>query len=448
MRKSKKKVLFVALVGVLLLVVVVVIFKFRIFADANLPSWVDSATASKYNSVWTTTQKQPFTQCISEGLSTKSTLTTQEANLFGSASVAFNISSGKTVPQTDPNWQYYQYGYRMIVTPLKYAPQTDGTTLAKLKITLFNNSQAPIIVGNPEARYYFWSLDTQVPKWSNVIFTRGEDYTYTLMPGEYVSRDTLELKLTNPAYWGVEFSSWLFTLNNGTPTFAQPVWSTALQRTDSLVSCIINPMPISSIAPATSVVPSPIPSATTTTSAIGGNRDVTFHKGFNAFGNPGTVSGDLIGGQGMYLYRFNGPSNSWQYYPKGGDNFYTQTPEGSYVYNPGDAKTVRFMVGSTTVNTYQLKKGWNMLWTMTDKTLSDLSFYYDNQTSSAQAMINSGAIMNNIFIIDNDQASASCSYFKLLSTTNSNATCSGSGLDGLGRSSKIPGQKNFWVYVN
>lgn len=443
MRRGKRRVLLIVLIGVLILIGLFVFFRKEIFADTlAIPSWVDSATVAKYNT-WTTTQKAAFNHCIGIGIPTKSTLTSNEIAQFGSNSVAFNLRPTVDVTSTSPYWPWYQSSYRLIVTPLKYELQSDGTRKFQMKISLGNPSNAPVIVANPEARYYFWFANTTTPKMGNVIFTRGVDYTYTLLPGEYVSKDTLELTgINSPLYWGVDFYNMRYSLSAGTPNFVQPVWDPIAQKTDNTVSCIINPMPISDLVP--TAIASPTVSAAP--SVMPGSRPVTFHKGFNAFGNAGMVNGDMIKDAGMSIYQFDGPSNSWQIYP-GGTVIDTDMKRGYYIFNPGADKTLRFGFGNPSISIYELKKGWNMLWTATDKNLGDLNFYYNSQNASAASMIKDGLINQNIFIIADDTATTACSYFKLLKSSESTGTCSG-GVEGLGGLSKIPGMKSFWVYAN
>ncbi len=440
MRKGKTRVLFLALVGVVVLVSLFAIFRKQIFADTiTMPSWIDSATVTKYNT-WTAGQKLSFDRCASNGVNTKSTLTPQEINQFGSSSVAFNIRPIVNVSSSSPYWPWYQSSYRLIVTPLKYDLQADGSRTLKMRLTLGNPGTSPVIVANPEARYYFWSFSNSVPKVGNVIFTRGVDYTYTLLPGEYVSQDTLELSgVKDPAYWGIEFSNMKYTLSGTTPNFEQPIWDPVAQKTDATLSCIINPLPLAGL------VPGSIPSVTPSTE-VPGSRAVTFRRGFSTFGNSGMTNGTMFKDAGLFLYAFDGPTNSWKIYP-GGPEINTDLKKGYYVYNPSAEKTIRFGFGNPTVTTFELTKGWNMLWTAMDKRLSDLNLFYNGQTLSAQDMINLRTISNNIFIIQDDTATTACTYFKLLSNTDTQATCSG-GSAGLGSSSKIPGGKAFWIYVN
>jgi len=174
-------------------------------------------------------------------------------------------------------------------------------------------------------------------------------------------------------------------------------------------------------------------------------NEVTFRRGFTPFGASTVPSLETFSQNNLTLYKFDGASNKWLLYPSGNLDS-TKAFEGYYVYNFGEAKTLTFGFGNPIVSSYGLAKGWNMLWTMLDKNFSNLNLTIDGTTDTAQNFINGGQIEHNIYIISNEQAATSCEYFQILNPQDISANCSGSSQI-LGRSSKIPGGKAFWVYV-
>lgn len=168
-----------------------------------------------------------------------------------------------------------------------------------------------------------------------------------------------------------------------------------------------------------------------------------FPKGFSVFGNTKTISKETFSVAGLYLYKFDGANNKWLLHP-GPDSFDVTAFYGYYVYNKQDTKTLSIPGAPTVVNLYKVTPGWNMFWSVNEKPLSQLQFQIDNQAKTASEWIASGKLDKNIFIIDNDRATESCNYFKLLGTVDTAANCSN---NSLGTTSKIPAGKGFWVYV-
>lgn len=205
----------------------------------------------------------------------------------------------------------------------------------------------------------------------------------------------------------------------------------------------------SSVLASVTPVPSAISSAThpsVTPTPHAQETNFTFPKGFTAFGNTKTVSTDLFTSQGLYVYQFDGANNKWLV--TGTDNFNVQVWKGYYIYNPSTtAKTVSVPYDLAIANMYAVTKGWNLLYSVNTKPSSDLQLELNSTTSGlAQTYIDQGLVNSRVFIIDNDRATDSCSYFKLWTNADSDANCSVSP-QVLGTVSQIPAGKDFWVYV-
>ncbi len=197
----------------------------------------------------------------------------------------------------------------------------------------------------------------------------------------------------------------------------------------------IGPMRERDVSGASSSLPS--------TSSGANYKTISFPHGFSVFGNTKEVSGDFFAQNGLYLYRFDGVNNKWLLYP-GGSSFNASQFYGYYVYNPGSAKTISVPVDLVIVNLYKVSKGWNLLWSVNEKSKSQIQLEIDGQIKSIDGWSSENRILNNVYIIDNELASQSCEYFKLLSDTQVSANCpSGQ----IGSVSKLPSGKAFWVYV-
>lgn len=195
----------------------------------------------------------------------------------------------------------------------------------------------------------------------------------------------------------------------------------------------------------TAATPAQSPTATasvsSTPSASATSAAYTFHKGFNAFGSVNIVSLDSIKANGLYLYRYDGASNTWVYYP--GTNFTPVAYRGYYIYNPSDAKTVTLTFTPSTLNIYTLTKGWNLFWTNRDVSQDNLAFMSSGALSSLKPLISNNKVFKKIYVIDNDQATSACSYFKILGDSNTSADCQN---NSPAQSSVVPAGKAFWVY--
>jgi hypothetical protein len=207
--------------------------------------------------------------------------------------------------------------------------------------------------------------------------------------------------------------------------------------------------PIPSPSPSRTPVPSPSPSVSAV--IIGGDVDINndFHRGWTAYGTTSMVDTTKYGANGLTILGFNGDTNSW-YTPPGTGTYaipgFTQTESGrAYYVFSSTAKTVSLPFRPVPTTVYTLTKGWNMLYNLGDKTLSTLQLKYNSVTNTAANMISSGVINPNIFIIEDDQASASCNYFSLLSSTASAADCS---TGAKAHVITLPSGKVFWIKVN
>ena len=198
-------------------------------------------------------------------------------------------------------------------------------------------------------------------------------------------------------------------------------------------------------ASTSSVTPTPVVMGAT------GTEEVTFHKGFNAYGKGLIHASDYLTQYNLRVYEFKGQENKWNIFP-GQDDFLITAFRGYYVYNPDAEKTVTLPSGPGTTTAFSINKGWNLLWSANAKNLNStkledsLQFMYNGQQVLAKDLLNNGTIYKNIFIIDNDQSADSCTYFKILGQEDVAANCSG-GNQTIGVSSQIPAGKAFWVYV-
>ncbi len=447
------------------------IYKRTVSADTTLPSWIDSATATKYNSVWSTAQKQQFLGCMSNGYTTKSTLTAAEQSQFGANSVVFE---GQAAPPNDPAYQipFYQSKYRIVVTPQMYTTN-NGSTSAKFKFNVSNPTSSTYPMRKTSIRLSFWHVeqfdyyvDGVTPHYwaaDQVLYFPNQDNQSSLAPGQQMTIESNVLNMTNESFYTVSFATEMYGVNTSTGAITWTGGGTA-----SSVNCIVNPIPIASLrtmafasvtptqtttSTATSTVTAsatrtvapptvtPTPSVTSTTAGPG-DSTYNFPRGFSVFGATANFPSSRFADNGLYVYKFDGVSNSWVYWP-GMTQFNLETGKGYYAY-AASAKSASLPLAAVPTGTYSLTKGWNMLYNIGDKSLSSLQLSYNGVTKSAQEMINSGTIHSRVFIIDNDQATQACSYFKLLGSTNSVANCSS---NTLAVTATLNSAKAFWVYV-
>ncbi len=188
----------------------------------------------------------------------------------------------------------------------------------------------------------------------------------------------------------------------------------------------------------------PQPSPTSTESASPYSVDKTFPKGFSAFGVTKALDKSVITSQGLYIVKFDNASNSWlssnqSDFPANIDPF-----QGYYIYNPSVVKTISIPYSPAITNSYKVTPGWNMFWSANDKPRSQLQLEINSQVKTVDQWASEGKVSDKVFIIDNDQASQSCSYFKLLTTSETASDCAN---NELGTSNIIPAGKVFWVYV-
>ncbi len=176
-----------------------------------------------------------------------------------------------------------------------------------------------------------------------------------------------------------------------------------------------------------------------------GSAQAVFDHGFSVFGSTANFDLSLFSQNNLVLYRYDSVTERWLIYPNGGLT-QARPNEAYYVYNPGPSKTLNFGFGNPYIDSYQVTKGWNMLWTSLDKPFSALKLTYGGVNYQAQQLINENKIYRNIFIIDDTKATSTCRYFKLLDSIQGDASCDGANRI-LGRSSVIHGGRAFWVYV-
>jgi hypothetical protein len=189
-----------------------------------------------------------------------------------------------------------------------------------------------------------------------------------------------------------------------------------------------------------SPVASPTATTVTKTSVPTTEVDYIFHKGFNAMGVTNANSAQKLTDAGLYLYRYDQINNAWPYYPAGGPLFSAEPFRGYYVYNPSDTKTIKLSSNLSYGPSWSLTSGWNMLYASSSQTLNSLKFKYNGQTLTASSLISSGIIDPDIYIIDNDQTSDTCIYFKLLAQIATKKTC-------IKVTSSIASGKTFWIRV-
>lgn len=296
-----------------------------------------------------------------------------------------------------------------------------------------------------------------------------------MTPGQEVSAESNLLTMTNESYYTATFAtesyariadailwtgggsaSTIYCIANAIPIstlrslFAttSPVPSVTPSRSPSPVA---SPSPSLVPSPSPSRTPLPSPSPSVTAVIIGGDVDINndFHRGWTAYGTTSKVDTAKYTAAGLTVFGFNGATNTWYTPPGTGANAipgFTQTESGrAYYVFSGTAKTVSLPFRPVPTTTYTLTKGWNMLYNLGDKTLSNLQLTYNNATNSAANMISSGVINPNIYIIEDDQASASCNYFSLLSSTASAANCS---TGAKAHVTTLSSGKVFWIKVN
>jgi len=423
--------------------------------SGSIPSWIDQATKSKLGS-WSAGQAGPFYGCTSNGYPVKSTLTASEAQEFGANSVVFE-GQNRLPTDTTFNSQFYQSKYRLIITPLLYKVAGSQTT-AKFRFTVTNPSGATNHMKLAQIRLDFWHVENYDTYTNGSPHYFAADQTilinggnaFDLTPGQKVSVESNQLTMTSESYYTVDLASELYGFKNDAL-----VWTGS--GSASPVFCVVNPISISAlkalnlntivtasptVVPTKTVTPTPAPSITSINDGGVVNVNYDFHKGFTTFGAATAIASSKFADSSLYLYKFDGANNKWIYWP-GMAQFTTEWGKGYYVYSKA-AKTVSLPFKPIPTNDFSLTKGWNLLYNIGDKTLTTLRLSHNGVSKPAQEMISNGTIYNKVFVIDNDQATASCSYFKLIGTAESAANCT---TGTLGTTAVLQSGKTFWVYV-
>ena len=415
---------------------------------ASLPSWFDSQTVNNYNNVWTINQKTYLSGAIGTGKKSLISVPASQSSTFGSDAVAFSAGNNY-MDIASSSLDSVKDHFALIVKKVKFDKQANGSYKVQFMLGLGNNQSTSISLSDADLRMVFYSVDKPEGYTSGItdplMLNNGDQFT--LQPGQFVNITTPEFIVTNPAYYYVEFASALrrndgsFDQSGGALNFQVPNPISL----SAMGAVIDTPTPTPSVT--NSVVSSPSPTTSTTPSTTPNSYDITFPHGFSAFGNTKTVDKGLFSAAGLYLYKFDGANNKWLLYP-GSDSFDATEWQGYYVYNPSTSpKTITIPFSVNIANMYAVTKGWNMLYSTNSKPTSAVQLQLNSTTSgSMNDYISQGLVSSRIFIIDNDRATDSCSYFKLWSDTDNSANCSASP-QVLGTDSQIPAGKTFWVYV-
>jgi hypothetical protein len=183
----------------------------------------------------------------------------------------------------------------------------------------------------------------------------------------------------------------------------------------------------------------------------GGEVDVDklFYQGWTVFGTTSFIPTPRFGENNLSIYGFNGATNKWFSPPNTGEysdpTFATTQFGRAYYVASRMEKTVALPFRPLPTNNFTLTAGWNLLYNIGEKSLDNLNLVYNGQTRTAEQMIAANQIKPNIYIIENERASESCSYFSILADVPIPADCT------VGRKASvasIASGKAFWVYVN
>ena len=431
-------------------------------AQKTYSNWMDSKVVQKALNTWTAAQTSNLNVCTQNNyVAIKQQPNSSEITNFGTNVRVFDVASSHYY---DPGWggssdNYMRTKYRIAIAPIKYTDNGTGGKTAQFKLGLGNPNPVAIPVKLANLDIVFPGIPTTDQTLSSTAgrytaqFNGGSPMT--LQPSQYTEVTTGTFTVKNEAIYSTfDFGTASYGKTNGVIN-----WSDG--GSASHISCIAEPFSIEEFT-AIQPVPTPTPSATLTTTATATktatvapspipsptstglpNVSYTFRKGFSVYGATTPLSADLFKQGGVYLYKFDGVSNSWVMWP-GGTNFTTEAGRGYYVYSSPDPKSFFLPFSSTATNNYVLTKGWNMLYTSSDKTLATLSLSLNGSTQTAQQLISANLIHNKIFIIADDSATTACQYFTVLGNSAVSADCAN---NSLATNTTIPAGKAFWVYV-
>lgn len=377
---------------------------------------------------------------------------------------------GKSYTTTVP----YSYKDPAISAKLEISPET---ILADQTVTVKGTVTDPATRYNSTNYTFWWDCNestTSVEEATRLCGQPrvwGQDYTQT-------QRDT-GIKYddvkggTAPAYT---------TVNEKSPTQSFPAGPRTIKliverRTQAVETRVhINVLPSGSSTvsqtPDTSVTPTSSVTATATTTTV----NKTLAHGYNIFGAEGKILPSAFTAQGISpIWGFNTiekPSTDssvsaiWNRYPQDNAEFEMTAGNGYYVYNTAASRTIALNVAPGDVNARQLRPGWNLLWTPTESTLSDLkgTLYPKGSNQcirnqvALQDLVDKGIAYDKVYVIQetnpntSSNLAAQCQVFRLLGAkAQSNENCTvdttNNTISNMGVVTKVWSGKAFWLYI-
>jgi len=459
---KKRKMIFIGIVAAALVLVLIgaAYLLYRRQASASVvssdfPAWASNTLQDRVMHYWSEQQTWSLREVLagrstvlltdSCGRTTQVTPNANEIDQLGQDVKVFVSYSGKPqLAQGDSSAYTDPFRIAVKAGPIKVTSGDQGTMDVALMFT--NQSSHTMYLRGFEVNYQTMGI---APGQSASFFVGGgnDNPDKTQITAFDAGRSTSPIirtvnlsGISNAAYTIMQVRVVPYYVQNGNVTYQYG----SLATNQEIISCFIEPFDIHALgggSTAYSMAAEPSAAFTKTYPHISYH---SFPKGFSVFGTTKTISRETFSEAGLYLYRFDGENNQWQYYP-GAGSFDANAFYGYYVYNPSSAKTLSLPYDLAVVNLYQVTKGWNMLWSVNEKSISQLQLEIDGQIKSVQDWASAGKTSSNVFIIDNDQSKIACEYFKLLTSSDAAANCSAGQL---GTSSKIPAGKAFWVYVN
>ncbi|PIT97057.1 hypothetical protein COT77_03690, partial [Candidatus Berkelbacteria bacterium CG10_big_fil_rev_8_21_14_0_10_41_12] len=208
------------------------------------------------------------------------------------------------------------------------------------------------------------------------------------------------------------------------------------------------------------------PTPTSTVSATTEKRDFTFRQGYNIFGLPdASASPKTFSQKALTTFAYNiANRKNWIQWPADESLFTMMPGKGYYIYNPSAETTVKVPVMLKS-DERRIYPGWNLLWTGTDASLSDMTATVSDSSPKSllnqgnnkcivhgvtlQDLVSKGLAYKYTYVIADDSATTVCKAFKILSDHDSEpaAKCDGS-ISTLGTVSKVPAGKGFWFYIS
>lgn len=485
MRRRLQKgrlILVVSLLVLLVAAVTYLVFR-RVSADVNsvnYPSWMDSQVVDRASHYWSVQQTAQLRQIISAagngcGLTSQISPNSQELSLLGSGVKVFSARTAQLNSPINGNG-FYSDQFRVAIAAFPISMTNAPWGNAHYKVAIGNNTNHTVYLNEATLRISIAGADSSNPTVpmnignADLVFNNGRPLA--LNPGDYSVADTGSFRIGADygAYTIIYFGTRIYSTNSA----GNVTWG---GTGASLVNCFPDPFNIKTLGggaisfsqaavpsptwtPPQSSTPTPLrptptvtvstspvisPTATISPGVIGSLvKMVSFPNRFSVFGNTKTLSSQIFSNAGLYLIKFDGVNNRWITSPNP-DSFDATSFEGYYVYNPSAEKSIAIPYELAVIDSYKVTKGWNMLWSGNDRTRSQLKLEIDNQVQTLDQWVAAGKVDEKVFIIDDDRSSEACTYFKLLTASDSPANCSN---QTLGTSSRIPAGKDFWVRVN